>query len=83
MYVCTVYMYVYCDARIVANLSYDVCMYICTVGEPITSCPADPTVCPSESNLKDISQIGFWMEGAEGDFFFELQSVRAGNGSVF
>ena len=58
-------------------------MYVCTVGEPITSCPADPTVCPSESNLKDISQIGFWMEGAEGDFFFELQSVRAGNGTVF
>ena len=74
MYVC---MYAYCDARIVAT------MYVCTVGEPITSCPADPTVCPSESNLKDISQIGFWMEGAEGDFFFELQSVRAGNGSVF
>ena len=51
-------------------------------GEPITSCPADPSVCPTEKNLRDISQIGFWMEGAEGDFFFELASVRAGNATA-
>ena len=51
-------------------------------GEPITSCPADPSVCPTEKNLRDISQIGFWMEGADGDFFFELASVRAGNATA-
>lgn len=48
-------------------------------GEPITSCPDDPTVCPSDDNLKDISQIGFWMEGVNGEFHFELRTVSAVN----
>mmetsp|Transcript_89537 Transcript_89537/g.193767 ORF Transcript_89537/g.193767 Transcript_89537/m.193767 type:complete len:210 (+) Transcript_89537:22-651(+) len=47
-------------------------------GEPITKCSDDPSVCPSEKNLQDIEQIGFWMEGAEGDFNFEVKYVRAG-----
>lgn len=48
-------------------------------GEPIVKCSEDPSVCPSSKNLQDISQIGFWMEGAEGEFFFEVSSVSAGN----
>jgi hypothetical protein len=47
-------------------------------GEPITLCSEDASVCPTEKNLQDIKQIGFWMEGAEGDFRFELEHVRAG-----
>lgn len=47
-------------------------------GEPITKCSDDASVCPTEKNLQDIRQIGFWMEGAEGDFHFELKHVRAG-----
>lgn len=47
-------------------------------GEPITKCSDDPSVCPTEKNLQDIEQIGLWMEGAEGDFHFELKYIRAG-----
>ena len=47
-------------------------------GEPITKCSDDPAVCPTDKNLQDIEQIGFWMEGAEGDFNFEVEYVRAG-----
>jgi len=48
-------------------------------GEPIVTCAADPSVCPTDKSLKDIAQIGFWMEGAEGDFDFEVESIKAGN----
>lgn len=47
-------------------------------GEPITKCSDDPSVCPTDKNLDDIAQIGFWMEGAEGNFHFEIGHVRAG-----
>mmetsp|Transcript_20517 Transcript_20517/g.34336 ORF Transcript_20517/g.34336 Transcript_20517/m.34336 type:complete len:239 (-) Transcript_20517:250-966(-) len=47
-------------------------------GEPITKCSDDPSVCPTDKNLEDIEQIGFWMEGAEGDFDFTLKHVQAG-----
>jgi hypothetical protein len=47
-------------------------------GEPIVKCSDDASVCPTEENLDDIRQIGFWMEGAEGDFDFTLKSVQAG-----
>ena len=47
-------------------------------GEPIVTCAADPSVCPTEKSLQDITQIGFWMEGAEGEFQFEVASIRAG-----
>lgn len=47
-------------------------------GEAITKCSDDPAVCPTDKNLNDIRQIGFWMEGAEGDFNFEVEYVRAG-----
>ena len=48
-------------------------------GEPIVKCSDDPSVCPTQKNLADISQIGFWMEGVEGDFSFEIESISAGN----
>jgi hypothetical protein len=48
-------------------------------GEPIVKCSEDPSVCPTEKSLKDISQLGFWMEGSEGSFHFEVESIRAGN----
>eukprot|EP01035_Chromulina_nebulosa_P020120 gene20120-26126_t len=48
-------------------------------GEPITTCEEDASVCPTEKNLQDITQLGFWMEGAEGEFYFELGNIRAGN----
>lgn len=47
-------------------------------GEPITKCSDDPSVCPTDKSLNDIRQIGFWMEGAEGDFNFEVKYVRTG-----
>jgi len=51
-------------------------------GEPITKCSDDVSVCPTDKNLKDIEQIGFWMEGVAGDFHFELKEVLAGYAPV-
>lgn len=47
-------------------------------GEPIVTCAEDASVCPTDKNLADIKQIGFWMEGGEGKFNFEFANVRAG-----
>ncbi len=47
-------------------------------GDPITKCSDDPSVCPTSKNLQDIAQIGFWMEGHEGAFDFQVKYVRAG-----
>jgi hypothetical protein len=35
-------------------------------------------VCPTKKNLKDISQVGLWMEGAAGNFSIEVKSISAG-----
>lgn len=41
--------------------------------------PETPDVCPTTGNLKDISQIGLWMEGGAGKFDTEIAWIRAGN----
>mmetsp|Transcript_11553 Transcript_11553/g.11569 ORF Transcript_11553/g.11569 Transcript_11553/m.11569 type:complete len:214 (+) Transcript_11553:129-770(+) len=46
-------------------------------GEPIVKCSEDKSVCPSPENLKEILQFGFWMEGVEGEFHFEVESLSA------
>jgi hypothetical protein len=51
-------------------------------GEPITKCEDDPSVCLNDKHLNDIVQISFWMEGAAGEFDFEVENVRAGNITV-
>jgi len=40
---------------------------------------AHPEVCPTKHNLRDISQLGLWTEGASGDFHLEILWIGAGN----
>lgn len=52
-------------------------------GEPTTPCSsAHPEVCPSKKNLRDISTIGVWTEGAAGKFHIEILSIGATNAST-
>jgi hypothetical protein len=32
-------------------------------GEPLRTCAEDPTVCVTPKNLRDIAQVGLWLEG--------------------
>lgn len=41
----------------------------------------DEDVCVTTGHLKDITQIGIWTEGHEGDFHLEIERIGAGNGS--
>lgn len=51
-------------------------------GEPTVTCAADKSVCPKDSDLSTIRQLGVWMEGVAGPFHFEIQSVIAANAST-
>jgi hypothetical protein len=43
---------------------------------------ASTDVCPTTKNLKDIEQLGIWMEGSAGKFHVEIEWVRAGFGDT-
>merc|ERR1719310_1686419 len=52
-------------------------------GRKHTCCSQEtPEVCPTRKNLKDISQVGLWMEGHAGKFDVEIAWVRAGFGDT-
>jgi len=51
-----------------------------STGEPTKTCAQHPEVCPKDSDLAKIQQIGFWMEGVEGHFDVDIKWVRATNG---
>jgi len=40
-----------------------------------------PEVCPTKRNLRGITQLGLWTEGASGNFHLEIQWIGAGNAS--
>ncbi len=40
---------------------------------------ANPEVCPTKKNLKDISQVGLWTEGVAGKFNLQILWIGAGN----
>ena len=40
---------------------------------------ANPEVCPTVKNLRDISQVGLWTEGVAGKFNLEVLWIGAGN----
>lgn len=44
-------------------------------GEPVVKCSDDPRVCPTDSDLKGIQQIGLWAEGVEGAFHADFRSI--------
>lgn len=46
-------------------------------------CSEKPSVCIQPKNLKDISQIGIWAEGVEGDFKLELNYIAAGSAPAY
>jgi hypothetical protein len=51
-------------------------------GKKHTCCSeATPEVCPTQKNLKDISQFGLWTEGVAGKFHLEIKWMRAGFGA--
>jgi hypothetical protein len=39
---------------------------------------AHPEVCPTSSNLQQITELALWAEGAEGEFHLEVMSIAAG-----
>jgi peptide methionine sulfoxide reductase MsrB len=41
-----------------------------------------PEVCPTTKNLKDIQQIGLWVEGSANKFDFEVAWIRGGYGNT-
>lgn len=41
--------------------------------------PQYPEVCPTKKNLKDMSELGIWTEGAAGTFHLEVLWIGAGN----
>jgi hypothetical protein len=41
--------------------------------------PQTPEVCPTKKNLRDISELGVWTEGAAGTFHLEIEWIGAGN----
>jgi len=51
-----------------------------STGEPTKTCASHPEVCPTDSDLAKIQQVGFWMEGAEGHFDVDIKWVKATNG---
>jgi len=51
-----------------------------STGEPTKTCAEHPEVCPKDSDLAKIQQVGFWMEGVEGKFDVDIKWVRATNG---
>jgi len=48
-------------------------------GEPTKTCAANPEVCPTPQNLRDIGQVGLWAEGHAGDFHLEVEWIRGMN----
>ena len=40
-----------------------------------------PEVCPTQRNLKDMTQFGLWTEGVAGKFHLEVKWIRAGFGA--
>eukprot|EP00494_Astrolonche_serrata_P032163 UN32432 len=49
-------------------------------GEPKTKCADDARVCPTNRDLAAIEQVGLWMEGAAGEFDFEVKWIGMGDG---
>lgn len=50
-----------------------------STGEATVTCSEDISVCMSEKNKKDFSQVGIWAEGHEGEFKLEIKNIRAEN----
>jgi len=49
-------------------------------GEPTTKCSDNPKVCPKDSDLVAIQQVGIWMEGVAGKFGYEVKWIGMGDG---
>ena len=47
-------------------------------GDPEKTCEEDPTVCPTEKDLKHIQRFEIWAEGANGNVHLEVKSISAG-----
>jgi len=43
-----------------------------------STCPEGKDCSPSVDKLSKITNVGFWLEGVEGDFAVEIESIRAG-----
>jgi len=49
-------------------------------GEPTTKCSDNAKVCPRDSDLVAIQQVGIWMEGHAGKFDYEIKWIGMGDG---
>lgn len=50
-----------------------------STGEATVKCSDDASVCMTERNKHDFSQVGIWAEGHEGEFKLEIKNIRAEN----
>merc|ERR1711998_483021 len=48
-------------------------------GEATVQCADDESVCMTEKNKKDFTNVGIWAEGVEGEFKLEVRNIRAEN----